>query len=155
MAPHPHNVESKAGFTVLELLVVITTLGILLALAAPSMATMTRIYGLRGAARQVYAELQNARMAAVTENRSYEFTVADGRSYKVLDDSDNDNVFTDPSEVVISRQLESPGVTLSGATTIDFTARGIASTAGTVTVTDAQGTAINVTVSPAGSIRIN
>jgi len=154
VAPHPHNVESKAGFTVLELLVVITTLGILLALAAPSMATMTRIYGLHGAARQVYAELQNARMAAVTENRTYEFTTADGRNYKVLDDSDNDNVFTDPSEVVISRQLESPGVTLSAAT-IAFTARGIASTSGTVTVTDAQGTAINVTVSAAGSIRIN
>jgi type II secretion system protein H len=143
-----------SGFTLAELLVAITVAGILLALAAPSMATMYRIYGLRGAARQVYAELQNARMAAVTENRGYQFTVADSRSYKVLDDQNNDQAFADPSEVVISRQLESQGVTLSG-NSVTFTARGMASAAGTVTVTDAAGTAINVTVSPAGSIRIN
>ena len=148
-----HN-QRDSGFTLAELLVTITVVGILLALAAPSMATMSRIYGLRGAARQVYAELQNARMAAVTENRGYQFTVTDSRSYKVLDDQNNDQGFADPSEVVISRQLESQGVTLSG-NAVTFTARGMASAAGTVTVTDAAGTAINVTVSPAGSIRIN
>jgi hypothetical protein len=46
-------------------------------------ASVTRIYSVRSGARQVYSG-QNARMAAVTENRSYTFTVLDSRNYTVL-----------------------------------------------------------------------
>ena len=51
----------EAGFSLLQLLVTIGIAGILLAAASPNIATVTRVYGVRSGARQVYSDLQNAR----------------------------------------------------------------------------------------------
>jgi Tfp pilus assembly protein FimT len=138
--------RSGDGFTLLRLLVTIGLVGILLAAASPNIASVTRIYVVRSAARQVYSELQTVRMAAVTENRPYTFTVdGGGTSYS-----------TGPTGATVSKPLDvaSQGVTISAPSALTFTSTGTASTTATVTITNSAGDTAGVAVSPAGRIRI-
>ncbi len=134
------------GFTLIRLLVTIGIVGILLAAASPNIASVTRIYGVRSAARQVYSELQSVRMAAVTENRPYTFTVdGGGASYSI-----------GPTGATVSKPLDvaSQGVTISAPNALTFTSTGTASTTATVTITNSAGDTAGVAVSPAGRVRI-
>jgi len=135
--------RNQGGFTLLQLMVSMGIAGVLLAAASPNIATVTRVYTVRSAARQVYAELQNTRMAAVMANQSYTFTVnGDGVSYTV-----------NPSPGT-STTLEVAGITLSAPNAITFASNGTASTSGTVTVTDTSGDQIQVVVGSAGRVNI-
>jgi prepilin-type N-terminal cleavage/methylation domain-containing protein len=138
--------RDREGFTLIRLLVTIGILGILLAAASPNIASVTRIYGVRSAARQVYSELQNTRMSAVSENRSYTFTVdGGGASYSI-----------GPTGATVSKPLDaaSQGVTISAPNALTFTSTGTASSTATVTITNSAGDTTGVAVSPAGRVRI-
>jgi prepilin-type N-terminal cleavage/methylation domain-containing protein len=58
---------SVAGFTLMELMIAIVILGILLGLAIPGFSTWLPRYRLRGAAREIYSNLQLAKMTAVKD----------------------------------------------------------------------------------------
>jgi Tfp pilus assembly protein FimT len=149
MTPSRHAVaifRGEEGFTVIRLMVTLAIASLMLGAASPNIATVTRIYGVRSAARQVYAELQNARMAAVTENRSYTFAVDDGgTSYSV-----------GPSGATVSKTLDaaSQGVTISAGNALTFTSTGTASSTETITVTNSRGDTVAVSVSPGGRVKI-
>lgn len=64
------------GFTLIELLVAVTIIGILLALAAPSFTKMLERNRLRGAAEQVFTDLQLARTEAIKRNANVFVTFA-------------------------------------------------------------------------------
>jgi len=134
------------GFTLLNLVVTIGIAGTLLLVAFPYIASVTRIYSVRSGARQVYSELQNARMAAVTENRSYTFTVLDNGSYTVQAGSD--------APLTILLTAASSGVSISAPSAIGFDSRGSATTATTVTLSNSWGDSVGVAVSSAGRIKI-
>ena len=135
--------RNRDGFTLIRLLVTIGIVGILLAAASPNIASVTRIYGVRSAARQVYSELQNARMAAVMANQPYTFTVnGGGTSYTVT-----------PSPGT-AMALEVAGTTMSAPNAIAFASNGTASATGTVTVTNSSGDSIQVAVGPAGRVQV-
>jgi Tfp pilus assembly protein FimT len=68
----------REGFTVLRLLVAMAIAAMLVGAASPNIAGVTRVYSVRSAARQVYSELQNARMSAVMANQSNTFTINGG-----------------------------------------------------------------------------
>jgi type II secretion system protein H len=59
----------QAGFSAIELMVVITLGGILLGVAWVRMSTLVPIYRLEGAARDLAAELQKARGRAIAEGK--------------------------------------------------------------------------------------
>jgi type II secretion system protein H len=67
--------EAMAGFSGIELLVVIGLGGILLAIAWIRMSTLIPIYRLEGAARDLVAELQKARGRAIAEGRCTRVTI--------------------------------------------------------------------------------
>jgi prepilin-type N-terminal cleavage/methylation domain-containing protein len=61
------SAKSAQGFTLVELLIVVVTLSILVTLAIPGFARWLPSYRLRGAARDLYSNLQLAKMAAIRE----------------------------------------------------------------------------------------
>jgi Tfp pilus assembly protein FimT len=130
----------------LELLAAISIVGTLLFAALPYVASVTRIYSVRSGARQIYSELQNSRMAAVTENRSYTFTVVDSGTYAVQAGADP------PLRIPLA--AASSGVSISAPSAIGFDSRGSATTATTVTVANSWGDSVAIAVSAAGRVKI-
>jgi prepilin-type N-terminal cleavage/methylation domain-containing protein len=70
MLPAARTLRRKAGFTLVESVVVLAIIGIVSAIAVPQMGTLMDRYRLDGAVRLIWADLQNARMTAIKENRS-------------------------------------------------------------------------------------
>ena len=136
----------NGGFSLLQLLVTVGIAGTLLAAASPNISSVSRIFTVRSAALQVYSELQNARMAAVSENRPYTFTVVDVGNYSVQAGTD--------AAVTFPLEAASQGVSISAPSTIAFNSRGTATTSTTVTVTNSFGDTMTVEVSPAGRVRV-
>jgi len=60
----------RKGFTLVETIVVVAIIGVASAIAIPQMGNLMDRYRLDGAARLIWADLQNARMTAIKENRS-------------------------------------------------------------------------------------
>jgi len=146
------------GLSMVEMVVGVQLFAICALAAVPGFAPILRGYYLRGATRQVYADLQKARMAAVMENHRYRFTVLDDHTYAIHSDV-NGNGREDLGEPVLVRDLQtdSPGVRLAGSSTITFAANGSAPSVGAITVNSASSStpAVTVAVSPAGRVRID
>lgn len=64
-----------AGFTLLELLVVLALIGLVMAIAAPRLVTPASLAGKEDAARQIAAALRETRAAAVARNAETDFVV--------------------------------------------------------------------------------
>ena len=155
---HAHWLTDEAGLSMMEIVVGVQLFAILALVSAMNFSQVLQVYYLRGATREVYADLQKARMAAVMENHRYDFSVVDGHTYKIHDDANN-NGAEDPEETVMTRDLrtDSPRVQLAGTNTITFAANGAAPTYGSIRLsneTDPTRT-VTVVVGPAGRVRIN
>jgi type II secretion system protein H len=74
--------KAKAGFTTMELLVVLAILGILAIIAVPTLMNELPRYRLKKAANELYGNMQRARMGAIKENQSWTVTFsASGYSF--------------------------------------------------------------------------
>ena len=97
--------QHEAGFTAVELMLVVMIIGILAAFTAPQLRNLKRSYQLTGAARAVWVDLQRARVLAIKENTTIrvDFT---STSYSI--------VRVAPGTVAFSRNLASdyPGITI-------------------------------------------
>jgi Tfp pilus assembly protein FimT len=148
----------EGGFTLAELLVSLQILVILALTTLPIIAPILRGYRLRGAAHEIFADLESARMGAVMENHHYRFLIVDTHTFQLHDDT-NSNDAVDAGETVLTRniQVDNPGVKIvAGSSNITFAANGTAPTNGTVTLSSenfATETA-NVLVSRGGRVRI-
>ncbi len=75
--------RSERGFTVVELLTVIAIMMVITAIATPSFYYWLPKYRLSAGARQIAADLQLARMKAISQNTSYRLSFTDDDTYEM------------------------------------------------------------------------
>ncbi len=150
--------SGQGGFTLTQLIVGFQLVLILALVSLPNFSRFLRSYRLNGAAHELLADLQTARMAAVMENHHYRFLVVDTHTFQLHDDT-NSNDTIDAGETVMTRgiQQDNPGVQINtGSSNVTFAPNGTAPTSGTITVSS-EGIAtesLNVVVTSGGRIRI-
>ena len=100
----------QAGFTMVELMIVIVVIAILSAIAVPNIISWLPNYRLKSAARDLFSNMQKARMQAVKENKNIVTrfdSVINPEIYYF--DADNNNAYT-PGEYKIDLSTYKSGV---------------------------------------------
>lgn len=139
------------GFTLLELLIVISFVAIIMAIGIPNFSKWKEKYEINGQAQKVYFDIMLARSTSVKNNNNVSVTFdASKNFYKVHDDTNNDSV-EDHGESIKSVNLENnvefgyvPGlrdidgnmvtspIFLESGNTVTFNSRGQASKGGSI-----------------------
>ncbi len=124
------------GFTLTELMIVITIMGILLAVTAPAMSRFAGNWRLNGAAANMAMVMRSARSAAVSKDINVVFTFdEDTGEYSYLEDK-NGNGDADDGERVSAVQTLPPGVLFDDytvpQTSVTFNGKGSTADGGTI-----------------------
>ena len=135
--------QSRVGFSVIELIVVLSLMSILLAIGIPASNKLLLSYQLNGSARRVQTELQNIKMRAAAENLGFQFAYGAGSgSYTIRRDG----------SVFVSKPLPE-GIVITQAGTVSFSPRGTAGS-NRIRLQSRGGGCKQVVVSSTGRIRV-
>jgi prepilin-type N-terminal cleavage/methylation domain-containing protein len=127
------NSVSRDGFSVVELVIAISLIAILAAIAYPSFTAYTAPFRVQAAGREVYSALQDARQQAVTRGRRVRFQVVGADSYTLQwEDGAQWRTIRGPIRLEGGMGLTSSGGTLT------FLPRGTVTPLSTITVSDPQ-----------------
>lgn len=148
------GLRRRDGFTLIEIIVTMTLIAILSAIAIPNWNTLLPNYALKSAGRQVQSELHKLKSRAVSENASFHLVFSTTTSY-IIEKKPSGGSYTATGE---SRTLPD-GITLAGTsdTTLGFTSRGISidSTDKTVKLCNIKSSGKNIVLTEIGRIRID
>ncbi len=145
--------KRQAGFSLIELMTAIAIIAILAAIATPNVFTWVATQRFNSGVRDVQATVQNMRLFALKENSMATITfINSADKYKTVK----------WKRGLGTSQTEFPplptGVTVSSTTftngVLGFNSRGMANTAGTITVTGQVGNPININVTLTGRAQI-
>ncbi|MEQ1831635.1 MAG: GspH/FimT family pseudopilin [Candidatus Eisenbacteria bacterium] len=113
------SAHNARGFTLIEMLVIISVLGTVMAFAAPPMSRFVRTNRVTGATNTVAGDLRYARSLASSQRRTYEVRVTP-TSYSI--------VCVSPASTVLTRTLDH-GVHFAASDTMTFFAYGLTESA--------------------------
>ena len=148
--------RSDQGFTIMELVVVMTLALIIMGIALPNLLSWLPTYRLSAGARQVASDLQLARMKAISQNAKFRL-IFNGNVYPAATysfEKDNGGTWgTESGPFGLPNDITVTGVT---ATSV-FQPRGTVApgTAGTITLENSNSLNKTVDVSIVGRVSIN
>lgn len=123
------------GFTLIELMITVSVLAVLLAVAVPSFQTLIINMSLTSAANEVTAALQQARMEAIRRNRTVSFQLDTSRQWTVYVDVNADGAYDSDDDVADTDDADYPNPikqgtygdrvsTIAAAVNVDFASLG-------------------------------
>lgn len=148
------------GFTILELMIAIAILGILAAVAIPSMQPFMAQRRLNGAGRQIYSDLAAMRMRAVSENKWIALVIDNNHTYSIFRDyAQSGNKSSTGNQVLNVRDLhqnyDDVGFSTATGTVVTFKPDGTSGNS-TFTVNSSSITGTkSVNISVSGNIQTN
>jgi len=155
-------IETRKGFTVMEMLVVLAVIALLLGVSIPFFSGFTKGTKLKTAAKDVSAVLNTARSLAITHRKNYSVNFDNSsypHPYYITDESDQlyGKRYSLPSSIRFYRpsEPESPSTFDSGKATFSSTG-GLTGSAGSVWLADKRGDFRRITVSnTTGRVKID
>jgi type IV fimbrial biogenesis protein FimT len=140
---------ASAGFTLIELAVVLVLMGILLVIAAPSMASYIRSTKVDGALNALTGDIAYARMLAVRSGRAANLTIGPGGTVYTINTVQSSGSVGTAKRVDLGSEY--PGLILSPSGVLNFSSRGLLMTGGPSEITAQQnGTAASLQILPNG-----
>jgi len=132
--------RSERGFTVIELLTVVAIMLVITAIATPSFYYWLPKYRLSAGARQIAAELQLARMKAISQNTKYRLRFTFTNIYEMQKDDGGFAVAPGHGSVKLPEGITvTNGDPFTAFNTSEFQSRGTASITQTITLTNRPG----------------
>ncbi len=120
----------RAGFTLVELLVVITIMGILMGIGTLGFNSMSRKYAVDNQTRALYSDLMEIRLKALYKKKSHYVTLASG-SFTAYSSGDRST----PVGVVMTRLLAKPIQWNGTGALIEFNSHGLTNDLRSICVT--------------------
>ncbi len=147
------GLRSEAGFTMTEAMTVVAIGAMVVAMAVPNFLAANARHHLKEAVTELHSNLNVARMAAMSRNRTVTVTLTGGGGPAVtasINDSAGDQVIANQ---VMSSEIEDRG----GASTVQFNSLGLRTGGGTadqtITLTNSEDLTYAVEITPAGKTR--
>lgn len=140
MTMNRHGIWNRAGYTLVEMMIVVSIIGIVTAITVPAFSGYLKRTRLNGSRSQLISDIYYARSLAISNRRTFavQFQAA---QYQVVDTSDG----------TVFRSINAPrGVTFDSDVDPNFYAWGLADAAN-ITVSDNSGTE-GVSVLPTGAV---
>jgi prepilin-type N-terminal cleavage/methylation domain-containing protein len=138
----------RAGFTLIEMVVTLSIFSVLVAIAIPTFTSWLPGYKLKSAARDVFSNMQLAKLEAIKRNSSCTFTIDNPNQYTVTHTGGN-------KVVRLSDYDDSISFINTSTSPITFTSRGFANPSGSVLLTNTQNTATyTITITSVGNISL-
>lgn len=156
--------RNKAGFSMLELMVVIGIIAIVSAVAIPALIGWLPGYRLRAAVRDSQSDIQMARLRAIRENASIAMVFdTGGNSYTIFRDNgagggNAGNGVQDGGEVLLKQVAIPDGVAMYDASFafgnpwFSFNSRGLPNGGGHVYMRNTEGDLLGITLSLVGRV---
>ncbi|MBW3654625.1 MAG: GspH/FimT family pseudopilin [Gemmatimonadetes bacterium] len=146
----------RAGFTLIELMVVLLLMGLVLAMVGPKFTGTIRYFTARSATSQVVADLALARTQAVREGTTASFRLVSPSNYMVTVDAPNGNLSRVVKNVTLEGTARGVAASAPGGARIAFDSRGMRRTGAglgsNVVITRGEGMSDTVTVTIVGRV---